>query len=315
MSYKLFICHSSIDKLFVRKLSKELEKFGTKPWIDEREIKPGDSIVELIEKALNTSDFVIVVLSPHAVKSYWVKKELAAALHLEVKKKKKHLIPILIKNCKLPVFLMDKKYADFRSKFETGFEDLLQTMGLYSKSIFSKDFFVRKSLVTLDIKNNRGDLVKYTKEGTFIAEKPESIYLTESFTVDGKMKDFKVQPGSIDKVWVESGITYVRNKLPFPIQEGKMVKRTFKATFINAFTKSSEYWEGKQTDPGDYYEIRVVFPKSRHPISWEVYERDGTETKPSNYKARKIVANNRQCLRLIVRKPVLNINYVLRWWW
>lgn len=304
-----------MDKPFVRKLSKELEKFGTKPWIDEREIKPGDSILELIEKALRTSDFVIVVLSPYAVKSHWVKKELAVALHMEVKKRKKHLIPILIKNCKLPVFLMDKKYADFRAKFATGFEDLLQTMEVHSKSVFSKDFFVKKSLVTLDIKNNCGDLVKYTKEGTFVAVKPQSTYLTELFTVDGKMKDFKVQPGSIDKVWVESGITYVRNKLPFPIQEGKRLKRIFKATFIKAFTKNSEYWEGKQTDPGDYYEIKVIFPRSRPPISWEVYERDGTETKSSSYKARKIIENNKYCLRLIVRKPVLNINYVLRWRW
>ena len=43
---KIFICHSSNDKVFVRKLANELERHDIDIWLDEREIKVGDSLIE-----------------------------------------------------------------------------------------------------------------------------------------------------------------------------------------------------------------------------------------------------------------------------
>ncbi len=42
----VFISHNYKDKPLARKISNELIKYGIKPWIDESEIKLGDSLIE-----------------------------------------------------------------------------------------------------------------------------------------------------------------------------------------------------------------------------------------------------------------------------
>jgi hypothetical protein len=65
------------------------------------------------------------MLSPNSIQSEWVKRELNAALMRELEDKKVVVLPILIADCKIPVLLKEKKYADFRESYEKGFEDFL----------------------------------------------------------------------------------------------------------------------------------------------------------------------------------------------
>jgi hypothetical protein len=44
----------------------------------------------------------------------------------ELDEKRVVVMPVLIENCDIPLFLRDKKYADFRSDFDTGLSDLLK---------------------------------------------------------------------------------------------------------------------------------------------------------------------------------------------
>ena len=69
---KLFISHSSKDKLFARLLATDLAEAGHIPWLDEWRIKVGESIPESISRALQESDFVLVVLSNNSNQSQWV---------------------------------------------------------------------------------------------------------------------------------------------------------------------------------------------------------------------------------------------------
>jgi hypothetical protein len=41
----------------------------------------------------------------------------------EIRKKKVVVIPILLDDCDVPVFLQEKKFMLFRDKFETGFKN------------------------------------------------------------------------------------------------------------------------------------------------------------------------------------------------
>ena len=41
-SFDVFLCHNSEDKPEIRRIADDLIKQGIKPWLDEREIKPGD---------------------------------------------------------------------------------------------------------------------------------------------------------------------------------------------------------------------------------------------------------------------------------
>ena len=112
---QLFLCHSSKDKSFVRRLANELSQLSVHVWLDEWELQPGDSLHGVIGAALEKTAFVGVVISPNSIKSKWVQRELQAALAREVNQGKTFVIPLLYKSVTLPTFLADKLYLDFRT--------------------------------------------------------------------------------------------------------------------------------------------------------------------------------------------------------
>ncbi len=122
---KIFISHSSKDKPFARWISTDLKAAGHNPWLDEWEIKVGESIPTKISKGVKDADFVIVILSAHAVKSNWVEREWQIKYWDEVNKGNIQVLPVLYKDCEIPALLKTKRYADFRHSYNNGLEDIL----------------------------------------------------------------------------------------------------------------------------------------------------------------------------------------------
>ena len=60
---KVFISHSSKDHEFVHGLAADLERDSVDCWVDEGEVKVGDRLRDKIERGIEQSDFMIVVLS------------------------------------------------------------------------------------------------------------------------------------------------------------------------------------------------------------------------------------------------------------
>lgn len=112
---KVFLSHSHTDKRFVRSLAKKLTSKKIKVWIDEAEIRPGDSLIEKLRNAIDSVDVLIAVLSRASINSPWVKKEIEIATVREIKHKKLKVIPLLLNDVPLPGFLGGKLYADFTS--------------------------------------------------------------------------------------------------------------------------------------------------------------------------------------------------------
>jgi hypothetical protein len=86
-SKSIFMSHSSKDKFFVRTLAEHLEKSGINVWLDEAEINIGDSLTEKIGEAIESTDYVGVILSHNSISSEWVQRELQIALQKEIKGK------------------------------------------------------------------------------------------------------------------------------------------------------------------------------------------------------------------------------------
>lgn len=125
---KVFISHSSLDKPFAKMLCMDLEANGYIPWLDEWDIKVGESIPEKISNGLEEADFIIVILSENAVTSKWVEREWHTKYWNEIQHGRIHVLPILLKDCKIPELLKTKKYADFRNDFNIGLNDLLSAL-------------------------------------------------------------------------------------------------------------------------------------------------------------------------------------------
>lgn len=109
-----FLCHSSADKEAARRLAIELATRGVRPWIDEAEIRTGDSLIEKLEHGINSTTCLIPILSATSVASAWCREELRMALNQQITKRVKRVLPALIQDCEIPGFLIDKVYADLR---------------------------------------------------------------------------------------------------------------------------------------------------------------------------------------------------------
>ncbi len=109
----VFLCHSSKDKAFVRRLASDLSVVGVTPWFDEWELTPGDSLHSVIGHAVARAAYLSVVISPDSVGSSWCKVELNSALARELQLGRTFVLPIIYRRAKLPTFLLDKVYVDF----------------------------------------------------------------------------------------------------------------------------------------------------------------------------------------------------------
>lgn len=120
----VFISHRSTDKEWVRHLATELEKVNVagnpiRTWVDEAEIRPGQSITGEINTALETSRFVVLVLTPDYFNSPsgWTDAEWQAALFKDPAGRDARVIPLLVKDCPyVPALLRHLNMIDFRDK-------------------------------------------------------------------------------------------------------------------------------------------------------------------------------------------------------
>jgi TIR domain len=109
----IFLSHNYRDKPFVRTLAQDLTAMGVKVWVDEAELRVGDSLITRISLAIDEMRYLGVVLSPHSVDSRWVREELNQALTNQLALRATSVLPILLADCQIPGFLRDRLYADF----------------------------------------------------------------------------------------------------------------------------------------------------------------------------------------------------------
>jgi hypothetical protein len=114
---RVFLSHSHRDKRFVRSLASALEAEGFHAWVDEAEMHIGDSLVTKLSSAIvNGVDCVVAVISKKSHRSKWVKKELEWASTNEIKGQRVPVLPLLKEKARLPPFLIEKVFADFRNR-------------------------------------------------------------------------------------------------------------------------------------------------------------------------------------------------------
>lgn len=105
---RVFLCHSSRDKEPVRKLYEQLRTAGFNPWLDERDILPGQDWELEIAKAVRTSAVVLVCLSKSAVTNTgYIHREIGYALDVAAEQPEGTIfvIPVRLEECDVPTRL------------------------------------------------------------------------------------------------------------------------------------------------------------------------------------------------------------------
>lgn len=153
---KAFLCHSSTDKLVVKEIAEYLENNNIEIWLDEWEMTPGDSLTSKISQGLESSDRIIVFISPESVESNWVKQELSAALGMEINgfKGEKFIIPVLLNNLTLmPIMLCDKFYVDFNKiPFDLACDLLLS--GITNDPVINEEKYHNENIMLYQYEND-----------------------------------------------------------------------------------------------------------------------------------------------------------------
>ncbi len=129
----VFLCHAGEDKgEFVHPFAKELRSNAISYWLDEAEIRWGDSITRKVNEGLITSRFFIAFFTPAFYQRNFPETELYSALHREIADNTTLILPIvaiapaLLKQ-RYPL-LSSKRYVEWKLGPATITEELLRNL-------------------------------------------------------------------------------------------------------------------------------------------------------------------------------------------
>lgn len=92
-SPRIFLSYSHRDKKWVDEFVQKLQAVGVNVWFDQKEIRAGDTLREILEEGLRQSHSIIMILSPESISSSNLSFELGAALGMGIR-----IIPIVDKD-------------------------------------------------------------------------------------------------------------------------------------------------------------------------------------------------------------------------
>lgn len=121
----IFVSYSRDDSHFALKLSSDLKGAGVDAWLDQLDIQPGERWDRSIEKALERSICLIVILSPSSVASNNVMDEVSFAID-----EGKRIVPVVIQSCQIPFRMRRFQFIDFSDNYSLSLQKLLSVFNL-----------------------------------------------------------------------------------------------------------------------------------------------------------------------------------------
>ena len=121
---QVFICYSRTDKEFAAHLVEDLSDYDVKVWMDVRSIPHGANWDMEVQKGLDGSDMMLVLLSPASSASQNVADEWSYFID-----KNKPIVPLLLIPCEVPFRLSRRQRVDFTVDYKHGFQQLIRAIG------------------------------------------------------------------------------------------------------------------------------------------------------------------------------------------
>jgi hypothetical protein len=159
----LFLSYCRDDRIFKNVLRDNLRRLGFNVWIDEERLWVSEEDwMDAIEQAIELVDAMVVILSPQAKQSKWVKREIVRAQKLG-----KPVFPVLAAGDDLtavPISLETAQFADMRGRadYEAGFRALVSSLAARFKMTvteFSLDFCGEPRVQVSVHGHNEGNIV------------------------------------------------------------------------------------------------------------------------------------------------------------
>ena len=124
--------HSPEEDVFTARLADDLKAAGADVWVDEERIT-SDDFIKKINEGLTGRQWLVLVMTPDALRSPWVQAEVNAALNQWRKGRMLGVVPIVAKPCAdedIPPLLDPLQRYDATRAYEPARNRLLSALGL-----------------------------------------------------------------------------------------------------------------------------------------------------------------------------------------
>jgi hypothetical protein len=101
-------------------------------------LSSGDSLRSAIKKEISASDFLVILLSPGAIESSWIKHELPTLIMDEWRQRAITVIAVKVRPCKVPEYLADSVVLDAARDFQRGAQSLINLLRIVPLIDFDK---------------------------------------------------------------------------------------------------------------------------------------------------------------------------------
>jgi hypothetical protein len=129
-SIRVFLSHHHSDARFAARLALLLKEHGLSVWYAPHAIRGAQEWEREISTALRRCNWFLLVLSPRAIRSEWIYRELLFALN--TKRYNRRITPVMYRSCdpaRLSFALVGIQRVSFLRGAAAGFRDLLAVWG------------------------------------------------------------------------------------------------------------------------------------------------------------------------------------------
>jgi hypothetical protein len=119
----IFLSYAHEDFEIASRIAEDLRGRGYSVWYDQAELKGGEEWVRTITRGINLAPIFISLISSASNESVWVRREF-----LYAEKKGKKVIPIVVENCEVPIYILEKQVVDLKSTYRIGLRTLVDLL-------------------------------------------------------------------------------------------------------------------------------------------------------------------------------------------
>ncbi len=101
----VFISYASDAKQQAEELTRDLERQGIDPWVDFKDLQPGQRVSEELQSAIDRAAWFVFLVGSKSRTTPWLEAEWSAALARTWESEDKRLLPIVFGDGQLPPFL------------------------------------------------------------------------------------------------------------------------------------------------------------------------------------------------------------------
>lgn len=103
----VFISYASDTKSRAQELTRALENQGFEPWVDFKDLQPGQRWRDELERAIGSAVWLLILVGPGSRSTAWQEAEWSAALARSWSDDNKRLLPVVFGEAEPPPFLRD----------------------------------------------------------------------------------------------------------------------------------------------------------------------------------------------------------------